>query len=78
MTERLPPIESILDGARFYLQILGRRCATEDYIRFERRIHAIEQLGADNPMLDSQRKQRAAALYRELADAVEQHRLTNP
>lgn len=78
MKERPPPVESILDSARFYLQIVGGHCATGDYIRFEQRIHQIEQLSADTTTLASQRSKRAAALHRELADTVERHRLTNP
>lgn len=68
----------MLDSARFYLQILGGLCAAEDYIRFEQRIDAIQQFGADNHRLASERGKKAAELHRDLADAVERQTRSNP
>lgn len=65
----LPVNEALLD-ARFYLQVLGEHCGTDDYRRLSERVDQIEKLSTDTPMLCRERYRKAMQVHQQIIEAI--------
>lgn len=67
------PVQNVLDGARFYLQVLGEHCAADDYIHLTKRVDQIDNLLADTPMHAREQYRQAIEVHRQIIAAVQRH-----